>query len=71
MDGTYEKVPYFRPAAGDLTDVIAPSCMSCFLYPNDLADIVVGYMGAPYDEATSMGPAPPERHRAQRKRPAL
>ena len=54
MDGTYEKVPYFSLPAGDLTDVIAPSCMSCFLYPNDLADIVVGYMGAPYDEATSM-----------------
>ncbi len=53
-DGTYEKVPYFSLPANDLTDVIAPSCMSCFLYPNDLADIVVGYMGAPYDDATGM-----------------
>ena len=53
-DGSYEKVPYFSLPANDLTDVIAPSCMSCFLYPNDLADIVVGYMGAPYDDTTSM-----------------
>ena len=53
-DGSYEKVPYFSLPANDLVDVIAPSCMSCFLYPNDLADIVVGYMGAPYDDSTSM-----------------
>lgn len=26
----------------DLNDVIAPSCYSCFDYPNALADIVVG-----------------------------
>ena len=52
--GTYEKVPYFSLPANDLTDVIAPSCMSCFLYPNDLADIVVGYMGAPYDGTAEM-----------------
>jgi 7-hydroxymethyl chlorophyll a reductase len=53
-DGTYEKVPYFSLPANELTDVIAPSCMSCFLYPNDLADLVVGYMGAPYDDSTQM-----------------
>jgi len=29
-------------------DVFAPSCMSCFDYVNSLADLVVGYMGAPF-----------------------
>ena len=28
---------------------IAPSCFSCFDYTNGLADVVVGYMGAPFD----------------------
>jgi coenzyme F420-reducing hydrogenase beta subunit len=28
--------------------VFAPSCMSCFDYVNGLADLVVGYMGAPF-----------------------
>jgi hypothetical protein len=28
---------------------IAPSCFSCFDYTNGLADLVVGYMGAPFD----------------------
>lgn len=35
---------------------IAPSCFSCFDYTNGLADLVVGYMGAPFgprDEMTS------------------
>ena len=47
-DGSYEKVPYFCLPAKDLTDVIAPSCYSCFDYVNGLADLVVGYMGVPY-----------------------
>jgi len=47
-DGSYEKVPYFCLPANDLTDVIAPSCYSCFDYVNGLADLVVGYMGVPY-----------------------
>ena len=28
---------------------IAPSCFACFDYTNALADLVVGYMGAPFD----------------------
>mmetsp|Transcript_32457 Transcript_32457/g.103342 ORF Transcript_32457/g.103342 Transcript_32457/m.103342 type:complete len:393 (-) Transcript_32457:80-1258(-) len=47
-DGRMEKVPYFCLPADDLNDVIAPSCYSCFDYPNALADLVVGYMGVPY-----------------------
>lgn len=47
-DGTFEKVPYFCLPAAELTDVIAPSCYSCFDYVNGAADLVVGYMGVPY-----------------------
>lgn len=39
-DGTFEYVPYFSLPANDLTEVIAPSCYSCFDYPNALADLV-------------------------------
>eukprot|EP00879_Flechtneria_rotunda_P014646 GHRR01015305.1.p1 GENE.GHRR01015305.1~~GHRR01015305.1.p1 ORF type:complete len:238 (+),score=88.27 GHRR01015305.1:614-1327(+) len=48
-DGHYEYIPYFCLPANDLNDVIAPSCYSCFDYPNALADLVVGYMGVPYN----------------------
>lgn len=41
-------MPYFCLPANDLNDVIAPSCYSCFDYPNALADMVVGYMGVPW-----------------------
>lgn len=54
LDGSYERVPYFCLPAQELSDVIAPSCLSCFLYPNDLADLVVGYMKTPYDPKTPM-----------------
>lgn len=47
-DGHFEYVPYFSLPANDLNDVIADSCYSCFDYPNYLADLVVGYMGVPY-----------------------
>ncbi|KAK9789191.1 hypothetical protein WJX73_001217 [Symbiochloris irregularis] len=47
-DGFYERIPYFCLPANDLNDVIAPSCYSCFDYVNNLADMVVGYMGVPY-----------------------
>jgi hypothetical protein len=40
-DGRYETIPYFCLPANDLNDVIAPSCYSCFDYPNALADLVV------------------------------
>jgi coenzyme F420-reducing hydrogenase beta subunit len=47
-DGSFEYVPYFCLPANDLNDVIAPSCYSCFDYPNATADLVVGYMGVPF-----------------------
>ncbi len=39
-DGHFEYVPYFCLPANELTDVIAPSCYSCFDYTNGLADLV-------------------------------
>lgn len=48
MDGRVEKVPYFCLPTNELKDVIANSCYSCFDYTNGLADLVVGYMGVPY-----------------------
>lgn len=47
-DGSIEKVPFFGLNTKKLKDVFAPSCMSCFDYVNGLADLVVGYMGAPF-----------------------
>ena len=47
-DGAIEKVPFFGLKTNKLKDVFAPSCMSCFDYVNSLADLVVGYMGAPF-----------------------
>ncbi|MBD2167008.1 Coenzyme F420 hydrogenase/dehydrogenase, beta subunit C-terminal domain [Calothrix membranacea FACHB-236] len=47
-DGSIEMVPFFGLKTNKLKDVFAPSCMSCFDYVNSLADLVVGYMGAPF-----------------------
>ncbi len=47
-DGSTETVPFFGLKTNKLKDVFAPSCMSCFDYVNGLADLVVGYMGAPF-----------------------
>jgi coenzyme F420 hydrogenase subunit beta len=47
-DGSLETVPFFGLNTKELKDVFAPSCMSCFDYVNSLADLVVGYMGAPF-----------------------
>lgn len=47
-DGSTETVPFFGLNTRELKDVFAPSCMSCFDYVNGLADLVVGYMGAPF-----------------------
>jgi 3,8-divinyl protochlorophyllide a 8-vinyl-reductase (ferredoxin) len=47
-DGTTELVPFFGLNTKELKDVFAPSCLSCFDYVNSLADLVVGYMGAPF-----------------------
>ncbi len=47
-DGSIETVPFFGLNTKELKDVFAPSCLSCFDYVNGLADLVVGYMGAPF-----------------------
>ncbi len=47
-DGSVEMVPFFGLNTKELKDVFAPSCMTCFDYVNSLADLVVGYMGAPF-----------------------
>lgn len=47
-DGSIEKVPFFGLNTKKLKNVFAPSCLSCFDYVNSLADLVVGYMGAPF-----------------------
>lgn len=47
-DGSTETVPFFGLNTKELKDIFAPSCMSCFDYVNGLADLVVGYMGAPF-----------------------
>lgn len=47
-DGSSETVPFFGLKTNQLKEVFAPSCMSCFDYVNSLADLVVGYMGAPF-----------------------
>lgn len=47
-DGSLETVPFFGLKTNQLKDVFAPSCMTCFDYVNSLADLVVGYMGAPF-----------------------
>ncbi|KGF73400.1 hypothetical protein DO97_20175 [Neosynechococcus sphagnicola sy1] len=47
-DGSVETVPFFGLKTNQLKDVFAPSCMTCFDYVNSLADLVVGYMGAPF-----------------------
>ncbi|KMZ65877.1 7-hydroxymethyl chlorophyll a reductase, chloroplastic [Zostera marina] len=58
LDQHIEEVPYFSLPADKLTDVIAPSCYSCFDYTNGLADLVVGYMGVPKFSGLSMAKHP-------------
>ncbi|HYP03718.1 MAG TPA: Coenzyme F420 hydrogenase/dehydrogenase, beta subunit C-terminal domain [Cyanobium sp.] len=47
-DGSTETLPFFGLDTPHLKDVFAPSCLSCFDYTNAGADLVVGYMGAPF-----------------------
>ncbi|MBC8042039.1 MAG: Coenzyme F420 hydrogenase/dehydrogenase, beta subunit C-terminal domain [Rhizobacter sp.] len=50
-NGDLEKVPYFSlPQELAQNSVFAPSCMSCFDYLNGLADITIGYVGAPLEK---------------------
>lgn len=44
---TYDKISYFSLPGNIARASIASSCLTCFDYTNSLADIVVGYMGAP------------------------
>jgi len=46
QDG-YVKKPYFCLPGTIALPSIATSCLACFDYTNGLADVVVGYMGAP------------------------
>jgi coenzyme F420-reducing hydrogenase beta subunit len=47
MDGSYIKRPYFSIPGTIAESAIAKSCLTCMDYTNGLADVVVGYMGAP------------------------
>lgn len=49
QDGHFEYIPFFSLPSNELNDVIAQSCYSCFDYTNGAADLVVGYMGVPYE----------------------
>jgi coenzyme F420-reducing hydrogenase beta subunit len=44
---SYTKIPYFTLQGSIAENSIATSCLACFDYTNGLADVVVGYMGAP------------------------
>ncbi|EJK62303.1 hypothetical protein THAOC_17090 [Thalassiosira oceanica] len=44
---SYKKLPYFSLEPSVAEFAIADSCLACFDYTNALADVVVGYMGAP------------------------
>ena len=53
----YEKIPYFSLPGKIARSSIADSCLACFDYTNALADVVVGYMGAPLDNQGAMDSA--------------
>jgi coenzyme F420 hydrogenase subunit beta len=49
-DGSYERVPFFSlPQELSSAEVLTACCRSCFDHMNSLADITVGYSGAPLD----------------------
>jgi 3,8-divinyl protochlorophyllide a 8-vinyl-reductase (ferredoxin) len=45
--GQVEKVNFIDIPMAQLGDVFPSACLSCFDYANTLADITIGYMGAP------------------------
>mmetsp|Transcript_11416 Transcript_11416/g.28850 ORF Transcript_11416/g.28850 Transcript_11416/m.28850 type:complete len:510 (+) Transcript_11416:160-1689(+) len=47
---SYVAKPYFTLPGTIAEQSIAKSCRACFDYTNALADVVVGYMGAPLDD---------------------
>ena len=52
-DDSYVTKPYFSLPGTIAAPSIATSCLACFDYTNGLADVVVGYMGAPLDSSNS------------------
>jgi coenzyme F420-reducing hydrogenase beta subunit len=46
-NGSYVKRPYFSLPGTIAETAIAKSCLTCMDYTNGLADVVIGYMGAP------------------------
>ena len=53
-EDSYVTKPYFTLPGSIAQSSIAPSCLSCFDYTNALADVVVGYMGAPLESKARM-----------------
>jgi len=51
---SYVTKPYFSLPGTIAEPSIAKSCLACFDYSNGLADVVVGYMGAPLDDNSRM-----------------
>jgi 3,8-divinyl protochlorophyllide a 8-vinyl-reductase (ferredoxin) len=47
-NGRVEKVNFIDIPMRELGDVFPSACLSCFDYANGLADITLGYMGAPF-----------------------
>lgn len=50
----YIMKPYFTLPGTIAEESIAKSCLTCFDYTNALADVVIGYMGAPYNTQKQM-----------------
>jgi coenzyme F420-reducing hydrogenase beta subunit len=53
-DDAYITRPYFSLPGTIAEQSIAKSCLACFDYTNALADVVVGYMGAPLKDGARM-----------------
>jgi len=54
IDQDYITKPYFCLPGKVAEGAIAKSCLACFDYTNSLADVVVGYMGAPLASGARM-----------------
>lgn len=46
-DGHVEKINFIDIPMDKLSNVFPSACLSCFDYPNALADLTIGYMGVP------------------------
>ena len=47
-DGYVEKINFIDIPMAELGDIFPSACLACFDYANTLADITIGYMGAPF-----------------------